>query len=61
MLTLALFFERHGGDVLDQTDKQHTEVGLPHIQGWIEGESFITRAEKAEQKEDDIGELTRRY
>jgi hypothetical protein len=44
-----------GGDVLGQTNKQHTEVGLPHIQGWIERESSIARAEKGKQKEDDIG------
>jgi hypothetical protein len=43
-----------GGNVLGQTDKQHTEVGLPHFQGWIKGESSIAQAEKGEQKEDDI-------
>jgi len=43
-----------GDDVLGQTDKQHTEVGLPHFQGWIKGESSIAQAEKGEQKEDDI-------
>jgi hypothetical protein len=31
-------------------------VGLPHFQGWIEGESSIAQAEKDEQKEDDIGD-----
>jgi hypothetical protein len=45
-----------GGNVLGQTDKQHTEVGSLHIQGWIKGESSIARAEKASQKEDDVGD-----
>ena len=44
------------GDAPGQTDMQHTEVVLPHIQELIEGESSIVQAETAEQKEDDIGD-----
>jgi hypothetical protein len=39
-----------GGDVLGQTGKQHTEVGLPHFQGWIEGESSSRKLIKASKR-----------
>ena len=45
-----------GGDAPGQTDMQHIEVVLPHIRESIKGESFITQAETAEQREDAIGD-----